>query len=142
MTLKSLLLICLISLSLLYPTPIASSTLTSRPDYSPICLAQTIYYEARGEPLKGQLAVAKVVLNRAKQSKGKYSICDIVYLPNQFTWTKYKYKRLYDNTSLNVANLVLKDKYILKDFDATYFNRSKHLKLTHVAQIGQHTFYK
>ena len=142
MTLKYLLLTCLISLSLLAPTPIVSSTLTNGLDYSQICLARTVYYEARGEPFKGQLAVAKVVLNRVAKSNGKYSVCDIVYQPHQFTWTKYKYKKLYDDKSLNVANLVLKDKNVLKNFKATSFSRYKNLKLTHVAQIGQHTFYK
>lgn len=126
----------------MHPTLTASSILTNAPDYSPICLARTVYYEARGEPLKGQIAVAKVVLNRVAKTKGKYNVCDIVYQPHQFTWTKYKYKQSYDIKSLNVANMVIEDVNILKNFDATYFNKSKHLKLTYVARIGQHTFYK
>ena len=29
-----------------------------------LCLAKNIYYEARGEPLQGKIAVAQVTLNR------------------------------------------------------------------------------
>ena len=50
-----------------------------------MCLALNIYYEARGEPVAGQLAVAEVTLNRARLS-GK-DICEIVYAPAQFSWT-------------------------------------------------------
>lgn len=43
------------------------------------CLAQAIYYEARGESVEGQLAVANVVINRAMSSKYPSSLCGVVY---------------------------------------------------------------
>jgi hypothetical protein len=43
------------------------------------CLATAIYHEARGEDLKGQFAVAEVVLNRVSSRKFPGSICDVVY---------------------------------------------------------------
>jgi hypothetical protein len=49
------------------------------------CLSENIYYEARGEPITGQIAVAYVTLNRAKLTHA--SICDTVYAPSQFSWT-------------------------------------------------------
>lgn len=50
-----------------------------------VCLALNVYYEARGEPVEGQYAVAFVTLNRAKVS-GK-SLCEVVNEPQQFSWT-------------------------------------------------------
>jgi hypothetical protein len=58
------------------------------------CLALTIYHEARGEPDAGKLAVAHVVLNRAKGTQFPRRICDVVYqhlapAPRacEFSWT-------------------------------------------------------
>ena len=42
------------------------------------CLAEAIYFEARGEPLEGQVAVAEVILNRADSRKYPNSVCDVV----------------------------------------------------------------
>ena len=52
------------------------------------CLAANLYFEARGEPLKGQLAVAKVTLNRVKSKQYPDSICAVVFQKSQFSWTK------------------------------------------------------
>lgn|GEM_PF-2261000 len=43
------------------------------------CLAAAVYYEARGEPLAGQAAVAQVVLNRAHRPSFPKSVCGVVY---------------------------------------------------------------
>ena len=43
------------------------------------CLAKAIYYEARGEPLAGRLAVGRVILNRVKSRFYPNSICGVVY---------------------------------------------------------------
>jgi spore germination cell wall hydrolase CwlJ-like protein len=43
------------------------------------CLAEAIYFEARGEPHKGQVAVAQVVLNRVKNPAYPDTICKVVY---------------------------------------------------------------
>jgi spore germination cell wall hydrolase CwlJ-like protein len=43
------------------------------------CLAAAIYFEARGEPLRGQIAVAQVVLNRAFSGKYPNTVCGVVY---------------------------------------------------------------
>lgn len=43
------------------------------------CLTQAIYYEARGEPVEGQVQVAQVVLNRARQAARPKTICQVVY---------------------------------------------------------------
>ena len=43
------------------------------------CLARAVYFEARGESQLGQLAVAKVILNRVKSSKFPNTVCGVVY---------------------------------------------------------------
>ncbi|WP_370853012.1 cell wall hydrolase [Pararhizobium haloflavum] len=43
------------------------------------CLAESIYFEARGESVKGQAAVAQVVLNRVRNPNYPSTICGVVY---------------------------------------------------------------
>ncbi len=43
------------------------------------CLATAIYFEARGEPVKGELAVAQVVINRLKNPAYPKTVCGVVY---------------------------------------------------------------
>ena len=43
------------------------------------CLAVGVYFEARGEPVKGQQAVAQVILNRVKNPAYPNSVCGVVY---------------------------------------------------------------
>lgn len=56
-----------------------------------VCLALNDYWESRGEPLEGRLAVAQVVLNRAMDTRFPTDLCDVVRqhyrLPTcQFSW--------------------------------------------------------
>jgi hypothetical protein len=43
------------------------------------CLADAIYFEARGEPVRGQIAVAQVILNRAFSGYYPATVCGVVY---------------------------------------------------------------
>lgn len=43
------------------------------------CLAEGIYFEARGEPWRGQLAVGRVILNRVSSKHYPNTICGVVY---------------------------------------------------------------
>jgi spore germination cell wall hydrolase CwlJ-like protein len=43
------------------------------------CLANAVYFEARGEPVRGQIAVAQVVLNRVFSPFYPNNVCDVVY---------------------------------------------------------------
>ncbi len=43
------------------------------------CLAQAVYFEARSEPLEGQLAVAQVVLNRVRSPYWPDRVCAVVF---------------------------------------------------------------
>jgi spore germination cell wall hydrolase CwlJ-like protein len=63
------------------------------------CLALNVYHEARGEPEKGKLAVAKVTLNRVRSRRFPNTICDAVYeqrwdkrrrrYVGAFAWTEF-----------------------------------------------------
>lgn len=57
-------------------------------DLSPAltCLAQAVYFEARGEELTGQLAVAQVVINRAQSGRFPRDYCGVVAQPGQFSF--------------------------------------------------------
>lgn len=52
------------------------------------CLAGAIYFESRGEPIAGQLAVAQVVINRAEDHRFPSSYCGVVYQRAQFSFVK------------------------------------------------------
>lgn len=50
------------------------------------CLTEALYFEARGEPVKGQFAVAEVILNRVDSSRYPNNVCGVV---NQGTGRKF-----------------------------------------------------
>ncbi len=52
------------------------------------CLATAIYYESRSESLAGQLAVARVVVNRAASGRFPRSLCGVVKQPGQFSFVR------------------------------------------------------
>jgi spore germination cell wall hydrolase CwlJ-like protein len=52
------------------------------------CIALVIYYEARGESLKGKTAVGAVVMNRARSGRYPKQICDVVFQRGQFVFLK------------------------------------------------------
>lgn len=54
-----------------------------------LCLALTVFQEARGEPAIGQQAVAQVVLNRARIRQ--MGVCEVVLEKGQFSWHPSKY---------------------------------------------------
>lgn len=56
------------------------------------CLTEALYFEARGESVKGQFAVAEVILNRVDHSRFPNSICGVV---NQGTGKKYQCQFTY-----------------------------------------------
>jgi len=50
------------------------------------CLAKNIYFEARGESLKGKIAVANVTMNRVDSPKYPNTICGVVYQAKYSKW--------------------------------------------------------
>jgi len=52
------------------------------------CLAGAIYFESRGEPINGQLAVGQVVVNRSESRTFPGTYCDVVYQRSQFSFVR------------------------------------------------------
>lgn len=84
-----------IELHLLPPTPRFYELPTEYARAQQYCLAQNIYFEARGEPLRGQYAVGFVTINRLRSSHFPYNLCGVVYQQRlhvcQFSWHCDKY---------------------------------------------------
>lgn len=59
--------------------PFVAAWLGADLERSTTCLANAVYYEANGEPIAGQRAVAQVVLNRLRHPRYPKTICDVVY---------------------------------------------------------------
>lgn len=113
------------------------------------CLAGAIYFEARGEPLSGQLAVAEVILNRANSGRFAKSACGVVTQPGQFSFVRGgRIPDVAENarwrTAVAVARVAMKDAWDSDAAKALYFNagRSPNRGLVRVAAIGNHTFYR
>ena len=53
-----------------------------------LCLTVAIYYEARGEPIEGQAAVAQVILNRVQHPDFPDDACAVMFEPNQFSFVR------------------------------------------------------
>ncbi len=66
------------------PTPSAVTAVSLKQSEDPkqkavTCLAQAIYYEARGESEEGQRAVGNVVLNRVADPRYPHTVCGVVF---------------------------------------------------------------
>lgn len=107
------------------------------------CLAQAVYYEARGESVLGQRAVAYVVLNRGKDP------CKVIRTGCQFSWNCASVQAPYGEAwrlARTVAQYVLKNP--TKDITqgATHFHSGKApywvRSMTFKVKIGNHYFYE
>jgi len=58
------------------------------------CLAKNIYFEARGEPLDGQVAVSQVVLNRVNSPNFPNDICGVIYQGPISDWFLQEHDRI------------------------------------------------
>lgn len=117
------------------------------------CLAKNIYYEARGEPERGQIAVALVTINRVESTKYADTICGVVYQKGQFSWTASPTKRVSASAwrdAVEIAQRALSGAYdnLMPDFEALYFHSAKlrgigcyHKKRRpQIVKIGNHVF--
>lgn len=116
------------------------------------CIAAAVYFEARGEPIEGQLAVAEVVLNRAASGKYPSSICAVVKQPAQFSFVRKgripPIAKATDAWRKAVAVAHVAAKHLAKQisssvlwYHASYVRPDWGRRLTRVAQIGAHIFY-
>lgn len=124
-------------------------------DHDVRCLAENIYYESRGEPLKGQVAVAKVTLNRLDEGYAK-SVCGVVHQPGQFEWVNKRADLSKPHGeawlhAIGIAVAVLNEQHRIEDptngashFHATYIEWRPGWRRVEdsVRQIGNHVFYR
>lgn len=114
-----------------------------------MCLALNVYFEARGEPIQGQAAVAHVTITRARERNLR--ICDVVFEPGQFSWTIHDPK-VRDEAAWATAMKVAKRVYHRRIPDPTAGANHYHAtritprtwdfsKLQRTAVIGRHVFY-
>jgi hypothetical protein len=114
------------------------------------CMAGAIYFEAKGEPLSGQLAVAEVILNRTKSGRFPKSICSVVTQPGQFSFVRGgRVPAIANNphyrTAIAVARVAMADAWDSPAPNAMYFHArrvSPRWRMTKVAAIGNHVFYR
>jgi spore germination cell wall hydrolase CwlJ-like protein len=122
------------------------------------CLAQAIYYEAAREPVKGQQAVAQVVLNRVRHPAYPKSVCGVVYqgasLPTgcQFTFTcdgalRWRpegdlFARAEGVAKKALAGYVDTDVGSATHYHAAYVAPYWAPTLVKMTQVGQHIFYR
>jgi spore germination cell wall hydrolase CwlJ-like protein len=123
------------------------------PDTEQDCLATAVYFEARGEPVEGQLAVAEVVLNRASSGRYPASLCAVVTQKAQFSFVRRggkfpKANRKSDAWRKAVAIAHIAEAKLATElkpdvlwYHATYVTPSWGRRLTRQTQIGLHIFY-
>ncbi len=116
------------------------------------CLAVGIYFEAKGEPLSGQLAVGKVIANRAN-SGGRFpqSYCGVLFQRGQFSFIRGRALPNVPRSSRHWLNAVAVAKIVDQDLhrspvgNALFFHAryvSPKWRLKRVASIGNHIFYR
>ncbi|CAA9512137.1 MAG: Cell_wall_hydrolase_CwlJ [uncultured Sphingomonas sp.] len=119
------------------------------------CIAVAIYHEARGESLEGQLAVARVIMNRAASGRYPSSWCGTVRQPWQFSFVNPRtgdipyvdqssasWRKALGVTRLAVANAVPTLATDVLWYHADYVAPSWGRRLSMVQKIGTHIFYR
>lgn len=114
------------------------------------CLAIAIYFESKGEPLDGQLAVAQVILNRVEDGRFGRDICDVVKAPKQFSFVSAGRLPSVGSTAQwataqAVAVIAKAGAWREVVPNATHFHATRvspGWRLTRVATVGRHVFYR
>ncbi|MCE8555436.1 cell wall hydrolase [Ruegeria pomeroyi] len=122
------------------------------------CLAEALYFEARGETVKGQFAVAEVILNRVESERFPNTPCGVIRQGTgrkyqcQFTYTcdgrkeVIAEKQAYERVA-KVARLAMDGAAESLTDGATYYHTtavrpSWARRFTQTAKIGVHLFYR
>ena len=124
------------------------------------CLAENIYFEARGEPQDGQYAVAEVTLNRTRAEHFPHTVCGVVHETRwdpgrrrfvaDFSWTELGALSPQDGPdwkqAMAVASAAYDDQHELLVPGALFYHAtSVHPAWSRtrksVARIGKHIFY-
>lgn len=129
----------------------------SKPEQT--CLANGIYFEARGESVRGQAAVAQVILNRVRNPAYPNSICGVVYQNDkwfnrcQFSFACDGRKKRIESPAnyriaQDVAMAVTAGKIFIPEvgssthYYANYVNPGWARSMKKMTRIGLHIFYR
>ena len=115
------------------------------------CLAGAVYFESKGEPLRGQLSVAEVILNRTRSGRFPASVCGVVTQKGQFSFVRggripavsrasLAWKRAVAIAHIARQRLANGGAPRALFFHARYV--SPRWRLTRVAAVGNHIFYR
>lgn len=127
----------------------SNATIFSEADLN--CMAEALYFEARGESRQGQAAVAEVILNRLHSGSFPNSICGVINQQSQFSYTIGGKKSIRNKATYmrvrQVAEAALSGQTGDLTNGATYFHTpavrpawSRRFERT--VQIGRHIFYR
>lgn len=122
------------------------------------CLAEALYFEARGETVKGQFAVAEVILNRVKSEQFPNTVCGVINQGTgkryqcQFTYTCDGHEEVINEPTAfervaKVARLMLDGVNPRLTKGATYYHTTAvnprwARTFTNTTRIGVHLFYR
>jgi spore germination cell wall hydrolase CwlJ-like protein len=123
------------------------------------CLAEAVYFEARGEQVMGQIAVAQVILNRAFSGKYPSTVCGVVYqnahrhLACQFTFACDGIRDVIREPDMwvrakKIAAEMLDGKLWLPEvgkathYHATYVHPGWVSEMKKMHKLGVHIFYR
>jgi spore germination cell wall hydrolase CwlJ-like protein len=117
------------------------------------CLANAVYFEARGESLEGQLAVAEVVLNRSRSGRYPATWCGVVTQHAQFSFVRggvipaanrsseaWKRAVAIARIAQQGSNRMLASNVLW--YHANYVSPSWGRRLARSSVIGAHIFYR
>lgn len=115
------------------------------------CLAKAIFFESRGQSLKGQLAVANVIIARTRSRRFPSTVCAVITQPHQFSFVRGGHlpdvpkRRASWRTSRAIAQIAMNESWKNPVKGALYFHTT-HVrpgwKHTRLAQIDDHVFYR
>ncbi len=115
------------------------------------CLAGAVYFESKGESLEGQLAVARVIINRARSGRFADSLCGVVYQPGQFSFVRGRAMPPINlageswREAVAIARIAMDDSWDSKAEGALFFHArrvSPGWGKAKLASIDNHIFYR
>lgn len=131
-----------------------------------MCLALNIYFEARGEPEVGQVAVSHVVITRVNDTSGQWlgDACDVISQPSndpskpwlcQFSWTcdgkpdivKDSDSKAFSKIYELATDIYYGERHFDPTFGANHYvvcgkEKSYHWNMEFITKIGKHCYYK
>lgn len=130
---------------------VADHSATQTADAQQECLAGAVYFEAKGEPLSGQLTVAEVILNRVRSGRFPASACGVVKQRGQFSFIRggrfpaIARASLAWKRAVAIAHIAREELADGGAPRALFFHArrvSPRWKLIRVAAVGNHIFYR